>query len=247
MTIAILQARLSSSRLPGKVLAPVLGRPMILRQIERLERSTMIDTLVVATSVEASDDPLVELLEAEGVLVRRGPLDDVAERFARVVREFESSTMVRLTADCPLADPAVIDTVVREHLASRADYSSNVIERTYPDGLDVECVQVEAFERLLALPLTPAEREHVTVGIYARPESFRLHSVTQEPPHPGLRWTVDVPDDLEFVRAVYAHLYDGKPDFDQTDVLELISREPSLNRTEADVAPAGAAENPTKE
>ncbi|WP_223694640.1 cytidylyltransferase domain-containing protein [Leifsonia poae] len=235
MTLAVLQARLSSTRLPGKVLAPVLGVPMILRQIERLRRSTTIDTLVVATSVEASDDPLANLLEKDGVLVRRGPLQDVAARFAAVVQEFRPSTLVRLTADCPLADHAVIDRVVEEHLASGADYTSNVIDRTYPDGLDVECIAVPAFERMLALPLTQPEREHVTLAIYSRPESFVLKSVEQSPSHAGLRWTVDLPADLEFVRAVYEHLYDRNPDFGQADILELVERTPGLNRSDADL------------
>lgn len=229
--LAVVQARMSSRRLPGKVLAPLHGRPMILRQLERLAQCERIDALVVATSTDPSDDALAAALAAEGVEVRRGPLDDVAERFALVVREFQPETLIRLTADCPLTDPEVVDRVIAEHVASGDDYSSNVITRTYPQGLDVECVRVAAFERLLSGPLTPEEREHVTLGIYRRPDEFSLHSVTQEADLSLHRWTVDRPDDLEFVRAVYDHLYDADPRFRQADILELVRRHPALEHT----------------
>jgi spore coat polysaccharide biosynthesis protein SpsF len=234
--LAILQARLSSTRLPRKVLKPILGEPMIVRQIERIRRSALIDRLVVATSTDASDDSLVAELEGRGIEVRRGPLDDVVRRFAGIVMEFKPTTIVRLTADCPLTDATVIDRVINAHLASSSDYSSNTISPTYPDGLDVECVTSSAFRRLLRLPLTDREREHVTLGIYSRLREFSVTSVTQEVDWSGLRWTVDVPDDLEFVRTVYTQLYDGDNGFDQTAILELLARKPELNRTELDLA-----------
>lgn len=230
MILGVIQARCSSHRLPGKVLAPVLGEPMIVRQLERLRRSTMIEQLVVATSVDSSDDELAHVLDARSVTVRRGSLDDVASRFEAVVEEFTPTTLVRLTADCPLADPAIIDRVVREHLDSGADYSSNTLERTYPQGLDVECVRSEAFAAFMAMEHDPDEREHVTLGIYRRPDQFTLHSVTQERDRSKLRWTVDYPEDLEFVRSVYNHLYENNPNFVQDDVLALLERHPELSR-----------------
>jgi len=233
--LAILQGRLSSTRLPGKVLAPVLGEPMIVRQLERLRRSTEIDKLVVATSVDASDDPLVDELESRGIEVRRGPLNDVVARFDSVVREFAPTTVVRLTADCPLADPSVIDRVIRTHISSGSDYTSNVLEPTYPDGLDVEAVSARAWARLVTLPLTEKEREHVTLGLYGRPEEFTLASVRQEPDRSGLRWTVDVAGDLDFVRVVYERLYYEDSGFGQQAILDLITQHPELNRTEQDL------------
>lgn len=230
MILAIVQARCSSTRLPGKVLAPVLGRAMILRQLERLARTTEIDRLIVATSTDPSDDPLAELLEAESVEVRRGSLRDVAARFQQVAHEIKPDTIVRLTADCPLTDPAVVDRVIESHLNSGADYTSNTINRTYPQGLDVECVRYDVFESLMRMPLTETEREHVTMGLYTRPELFRLESVTQPVDHSRLRWTVDLPDDLEFVRTVYAALYDNDPKFGQDEILEFLRVNPSLNR-----------------
>jgi spore coat polysaccharide biosynthesis protein SpsF len=201
---------------------------MVLRQVERLRQSRLIDELVIATSVDASDDDLVHVLEDEEVAVRRGSLEDVASRFSVVIEEWKPTTIVRLTADCPLADPEVIDRVIEEHLNAGADYTSNVIERTYPRGLDVECLGAETFATLMGLALTSAEREHVTLGIYNRPETFVLHSVTQRPNLSHLRWTVDLPEDLEFVRAVYDALYDNNPRFGQAEVLALLDREPGL-------------------
>lgn len=203
---------------------------MVVRQLERLKRATMIDRLVVATSVDASDDPLVELLEAEQITVRRGSLDDVAGRFSDVVNEFGPTNVIRLTADCPLTDPSVIDRVIQEHLDSGADYTSNTLERTFPQGLDVECVTAAAFDSLMALPLTPSEREHVTLGIYSRPGSFSLHAVTQEQDLSNLRWTVDLPEDLAFVRLVYQHLFHANPHFAQADILRLLNENPGLSR-----------------
>ncbi len=209
---------------------------MILRQIERLRHSAMIDTLVVATSTDSSDDALVDVLRPAGVLVRRGPLDDVVTRFGMIVQEFDPDTVVRLTADCPLADPVVIDQVITQHLSLGSDYTSNVLPPTYPDGLDVECVSASAFARLTDLTLTSREREHVTMGINNRPEQFSRSVVKQEPDISHLRWTVDVPDDLEFVRAVYEELYAEDRGFGQSDILHLLDERPDLSRTDKDVA-----------
>jgi len=236
MILGVLQARSSSTRFPNKVLAPLHGAPMIMQQLARLARSTRLDRVVVATSVDATDDELVRVLEAASVEVRRGPLDDVVERFAIVVNEFRPEQIVRLTADCPLADPAVIDLVIDEHLASGSDYTSNTLAPTFPDGLDVECLTASAFDRLLALELSEREREHVTLGLYSRPDQFSLGNVAQKPDRSALRWTVDVPADLDFVRAIYARLYDGDPGFGQDQILDLLSRHPEPGRTENDLA-----------
>lgn len=232
--LAIVQARSSSSRFPGKVLQDLHGAPMILRQLERVARCTRLDAVVVATSVEGSDDELAATLVAQGVQVRRGPLADVFGRFGGVIDEFEPSSVVRLTADCPLTDPAVIDDVVGLHTVSGSDYTSNVIERTFPHGLDAECFTVDAFRRLQAGPLDGPEREHVTLGFYRRPNDFSLASLTQAPDHSDERWTVDYPADLDFVRSVYAALYDSDPNFSQSDVLRLVSQRPDLRRTTLD-------------
>jgi spore coat polysaccharide biosynthesis protein SpsF len=232
MILAILQARVSSTRLPGKVLKDLHGAPMVLRQIERLRRSTEIDELVVATSTESSDDELVDVLELAGVTVRRGPLDDVAGRFALVIKEFQPDAVVRLTADCPLADPDVIDGLIASHIASGADYSSNTLEPKFPHGLDAEVFNPVAFERLRSTEMSSKETEHVTLGLYSRAGEFTLNSFTQELNVRHLRWTVDNPEDLDFVREIYDRLYDANPDFTQQDILDLLEREPALIYTE---------------
>ncbi|GAA1574057.1 8-amino-3,8-dideoxy-manno-octulosonate cytidylyltransferase [Leucobacter aridicollis] len=235
MILGILQARSSSSRFPRKVLEPLLGKEMILRQLERLARSKNIDRLVVATSEEASDDQLALLLATNGWEVRRGPLDDVLGRFARVIAEFEPDQVVRLTADCPLADPGVIDRVIDEHLLYKTDYTSNVLVPTFPHGLDVEVFSPAAFARLADSPLTASEREHVTLGMYRRTEEFTTWNVQQGTDHSDLRWTVDVPEDFVFVERVYEQLYASNPEFGQDDVLKLLAQQPSLSRTAADL------------
>lgn len=233
--LAIVQARSNSSRLPGKVLRDLHGKPMIIRQLERIMRSTRITQGVVATSTEPSDDELAEVLEDHGVVVRRGPLEDVLARFVGVVNEFSPEHVVRLTADCPLTDPGVIDALIDLHLSSGADYASNVLERTFPHGLDAECVKADALVRLNTFELSKPEREHVTLGIYQRPTQFSLSSLRQDPSQAHLRWTVDYASDLEFARAVYEQLYDANPAFSQEDVINLLSRHPEMVYTDPDV------------
>lgn len=236
MILAILQGRVSSTRLPGKVIKDLHGKPMILRQIERIKQSHQIDKLVVATSLDPSDDQLVSLLIDAGIDVRRGPLDDVLERFGLVVDEFNPDVIVRLTADCPLTDPQVIDRLITEHVLIKSDYTSNTLEPTFPDGLDVECVSSSAFAELRTTFLSAPEREHVTMGLYSNPEKFSLCSVTQVPNLSNLRWTVDVQEDLDFVRLVYAHLYDENKYFGQTEILDLLQQHPEISRTDDEVA-----------
>ncbi len=236
MILGILQARSSSTRFPRKVLQPLLGEAMILRQLERLARSHHIDQLVVATSEDSSDDELASLVSATGWEVRRGPLDNVVERFARVVAEFAPDHVVRLTADCPLAVPQIVDRVIEEHLEHKADYTSNVLIPTFPDGLDVEVFTAAAFTRLTLAALASSEREHVTLGMYGRPEEFTTWNVSQETDHSDLRWTVDVPEDLLFVEGVYQRLYESNAEFGQEEILSLLEQEPSLSRTSGDLA-----------
>jgi spore coat polysaccharide biosynthesis protein SpsF len=232
--LGILQARTSSTRLPGKVLMPLLGEPMIVRQLERLAQATTLDGLVVATSTDPSDDELAATVGAAGVDVRRGSLDDVLGRFLQVVDEYDPGVVVRLTADNPLTDPDVLDLIVRTHLEGGADYTSNAIERSYPRGLDVEAVEADALRAMWEMGPDAEEREHVTIGIYRRPASFRLQAVTQRPNRSDLRWTVDEPGDLAFAEQVYHALYPANPAFRQADVLALLEREPGLSRTESD-------------
>lgn len=228
-TLAILQARASSTRLPNKVLAPILGQPMLARQIERLRRSNLIDRLVVATSEDAGDDALAQLCREASVAVYRGSLNDVLARFVGAYNACgPAQHIVRLTGDCPLIDPQVINRVIDLHLTSGADYTSNVLPPTFPDGLDVEAFRAELLQRANNEARLPSEREHVTPWIHQHPEGFKRENLRHEADLSYLRWTVDEPADLEFVRAVYAALYPVKPDFVMTDILALLEAHPQL-------------------
>jgi spore coat polysaccharide biosynthesis protein SpsF len=219
MVLAILQARMSSTRLPGKVMRPILGEPMIGRQVERLRRARALSGIVVATSTDASDDVIAAWCADAGVNCWRGPLDDVMARFLGVLETAgHPKTFVRLTADCPLADPALIDRCVAAHAASGADYTYNSKDWTYPKGLDVEVCETSALVRAAAETSAPYDHEHVTPYIYNHPDKFRLNPIMRDPPL-RYRWTVDTPEDFAFVTAVYQALYPAKPDFDSEDIL----------------------------
>ncbi|MEY3856036.1 MAG: hypothetical protein RJA45_506 [Actinomycetota bacterium] len=226
MILAVIQARMSSTRLPGKVLKDVLGEPMVIRQLERISRSKLIDQIVVATSTETSDDPLAAAVEQAGYRVFRGSLDDVLSRFQTLRTELNPTHIVRLTADCPLTDPAVIDAIIEQHVATEVDYTSNVISRTFPRGLDAEVFTVAALDRLSALDLSDDEHEHVTLGFYKRPGEFTLTNYAGAADNSHLRWTVDNPEDYDFALWVYGELYPAKPEFDSSDILSLLERHP---------------------
>ena len=225
-TLAILQARTSSTRLPGKVLKPLLGKPMLARQIERLKRARTLDELVVATSTDPSDDALEALSDAEGVACYRGSLDDVLDRFYRAALMRSPSHVVRLTGDCPLSDPVVVDRTVRFYEEGGFDYASNALEPTFPDGLDVEIFRFSALEEAWREARLPAFREHVTLFIYRHPERFRTGSYRNATNLAHLRWTVDEPSDYEFVKRVYEALYPAKPEFGMEDVIRFIAAHP---------------------
>lgn len=229
MILAILQARMSSTRLPGKVLRPILGRPMLGWQIDRIKRSSTIDRLVVATSQEASDNPIQAFCDANGVPCYRGALHDVLARFHGAVEAFgPAEQVIRLTGDCPLIDWTIIDAAVALQKSEGSDLAGNGINRTFPDGLDVEVVAFSALDRAHREATDPADREHVTQYIYRHPEKFRLAHLTQTPDLEALRWTVDTPADLDMVEKVFAGLADLNNNFRQQDVLEFLDKHPEI-------------------
>ncbi len=211
MILGIIQARVSSSRLPGKVLKPVLGVPMILRQIERVQNAKLIDHLVIATSQDVSDDPLEKICKDNGLDCFRGSLNDVLDRFYQAAKLYHPDHVVRLTGDCPLADPKVIDQVIQFHFDNNYDYSSNTIETTYPDGLDIEIMCFACLEKAWKEATLSSQREHVTPFIHQQPQLFKLGSFKNRIDLSHLRWTVDEPADFEVINTIYENLYqDGK-------------------------------------
>jgi spore coat polysaccharide biosynthesis protein SpsF len=203
--VAILQARMTSTRLPGKVLMDLAGAPMLERELDRIRAAESIDEIVVATTGNASDDPVAELARRQGARVFRGDERDVLSRYLGAAAEADADVVVRVTADCPLLDPGVVDRFVHA-LDPGVDYASNVVERTFPQGLDCEALHRDVLERVGRLATSPAAREHVTWLIYAeRPELFVRRDVTDPEDNSDLSWTVDRPEDLERVRELYAN------------------------------------------
>ena len=230
MILAILQARMSSTRLPGKVLRPLCGAPLILRQIERTRRSRRIDRLVVATSDDRTDNVLTDILEGQGVEVFRGSLEDVLGRYAGALEaKGPSEHVVRLTADCPFVDWQVIDAIIEAHLEAGVDYTANTWgRRTFPKGLDADIVRSSVLAEAAAEATDAYEREHVLPFIYRRPERYSLQGFTQDRDEGELRWTVDLPEDLDFASAVYDALYPDNPAFTTDDVRRFLAGRPDL-------------------
>jgi spore coat polysaccharide biosynthesis protein SpsF len=231
-TVAIIQARMGSTRLPGKVLLPLLGRPILSRVVERTARAGLVDEVVVATTVDPSDDPIVNLAVDEGWAVERGSENDLLDRYVRTARAHKADIVVRITSDCPLIDPTLIDQTIDAFVDGRGGYASNTLEpRTYPRGLDVEVVAREALEQAWRDDADPASREHVTPFLYRNPERFRLVRVSSPDDQSAHRWCVDTSEDYELVRRIYDAL--PRDDFTWRQALEVVDSHPlwaSINR-----------------
>lgn len=225
--VAIIQARMGSTRLPGKVLKDLCGETVLARVIYRLRAARFIDELLIATTDQPSDDAIVAECRKCSVAVSRGDQDDVLDRYYRAAQLTKADVVVRITSDCPLIDPEITDKTIAAFMDTRPDYVSNALERTYPRGLDVEVISFDALARAWRTARKPYEREHVTPYIYEHPATFKVVPVTQPTDYSRHRWTVDAPEDLEFVRAVYRRLR-GDGMFSWRSVLELLEREPEL-------------------
>jgi len=230
MILGILQARTSSTRLPKKILKPLMDEPMLSRQIERIKRSKKIFRLVVATSKDPSDDSIQSLCQRMDVGCFRGQLSDVLERFYQAAHPLRPDHIVRLTGDCPLADPRVIDAVIQHHLSGKFDYTSNVHPPTFPDGLDVEIFITSCLVEAWQEATLPSERESVTSFIWKRPDRFRLGNFKSNKDYSKLRWTVDEIEDYEFIKQIYESLYPVNSNFSMEDVLKLLEKNPELSK-----------------
>jgi spore coat polysaccharide biosynthesis protein SpsF len=200
--LLIVQARMSSTRFPGKVLKNLEESLMIDYQLLRISKCKFVQKTVVATSEEITDDVLVEHLSHNAIDVVRGSLNDVLDRFIKVLDIYRPDYFIRITGDCPLVMPEIIDCMVDEFEKSSLDYLSNALEPSYPDGLDVEIIKTSALRKLNTMALSSTEREHVTLGIYSRPGIFNVRNLKNETDLSMERWTVDYPEDLEFIRKI---------------------------------------------
>jgi len=251
-TVAIIQGRMGSSRLPGKVLLEIAGKPMIQHVIERTRRARSLEAVTIATTTDPSDDPVAAFAVELGIPHTRGSLHDVLDRYYQAAKAHEADVIVRITADCPVIDPAIIDQTVQlmtDDWSLKTDFSCNRLPppftRTFPIGLDVEVCTFAALERTWKESTETFHREHVMPYLYegtrfernvnvaccvlrgVSQRNFRIAQLQHIPDYGSLRWTVDTPEDLIFIREVFARLK-GKPEFTWEDVLKVVENEPEL-------------------
>jgi spore coat polysaccharide biosynthesis protein SpsF len=242
-TVAIIQARLGSSRLPGKVLMDLGGQSVLQRVVSRACRCPHLHEVVVATSTAAQDDAIVAACRTLGVCCFRGNEQDVLDRYLCAAEAYRAEVCVRITSDCPLLDPEVSGHVIECFLGADpvVDYASNKIPQSYPRGLDTEVFSIDALRRAHRLATQAYERTHVTIFMYEHPRDFKLLSVVSDTNRADWRWTVDTQEDLEFIRTVYARL-DSTGQFGWRDVVALLEREPQLREINGHIVQKAARE-----
>lgn len=234
--VAIIQARMGSTRLPGKVMLPLLGEPMLVHEIARIGRSKRITFTIVATTDLPADDWVVDLCKKQDWQYCRGSEQDVLDRYYQCAKKAGADVIVRLTSDCPLIEPAVIDRVIEKFLqdAPDVDYVSNVLPpRTFPRGLDTEVFSFTALEKSWMEDKNPLLREHVTQYIVQNPEKFRISGITNSRDLSDFRWTVDTKEDFRLVTEIYSHF--GHNCFSMDDVLSLMVERPNLLQINQDI------------
>ena len=232
--LLIVQARAGSSRLPGKVLMDICGKPLLERMLERLARVKAAARIVVATTEDSADDGIAELCRSLGVNLFRGHPSDLLDRHYQAALACGANTVAKIPSDCPLIDPAVVDKVLARYAAGDCDYAGNLHPASYPDGNDVEVMSLAALGAAWREAELPMEREHTTPFIWERPGRFRLANVAWEVDGVSRdysmshRWTIDYPEDYAFIRRVYEELYPQNPAFGLDDILALLAAQPEI-------------------
>ena len=233
-TLIIVQARMGSSRLPGKVLKEVCGKTLLEHLIVRLRRVKQVDNIVIATTIKEQDSQIVDLCIKLNTSFYRGPEDDVLSRYYEAALNYEADLVVRVTSDCPLIDPCIIDSIVSFYINNqdRVDYVSNCLNRTYPKGMDVEVFSFSNLKEAYEEAKENYEREHVTPFIINRPSRYRLHNIEHSTNLSNYRLTIDTSEDFELVEKIFEELFFENPEFEMKDiltVLEVNSEWPSIN------------------
>jgi len=226
---AIIQARMGSTRLPGKILKKVLDKTLLEYQIERVKRANTIDEIIIATTTKESDDQIVRLCQQLSIPYYRGSEEDVLSRYYEAATKFNVDVIVRLTSDCPIIDSNVINKVVGHYLENQNqyDYVSNTLTRTYPRGMDTEVLSYEGLKRDHEQARERTYREHVTAYIYHHPDQFRLCNVLNEKDESKHRWTVDTEEDFQLVERIISTIYPENNFFNMSDVLHLMDQNPT--------------------
>jgi spore coat polysaccharide biosynthesis protein SpsF len=228
--VCFIEARFRSTRLPGKVLKQILGKPMLEWMIERIERARTLDEIVIATTDSPADDPIVELAQRMKIGVFRGSEDDVLARVLGAARAYHADVIVETTGDCPLHDPAIIDKVVADFRIGGADFVSNTLAYSTPRGTDVRVFAADDLDEINRLSNDPADHEHVSLYFWEHPEKYRLRNVATDLPAEvsELRLTVDTPEDFDLITRIYEELYPKNPEFSIHDVIDLLQNKPEL-------------------
>jgi len=237
--VCIIQARMGSTRLPGKIMLDLVGKPVLLRVVDRVLESKKIDQIVVATTTNPNDQKVVNLIENyhPKVFVYRGSEEDVLDRYYQAAKYYKADSIVRITSDCPLIDPEIIDKVINTFLEEKdIDYASNVLgKRTYPRGLDVEVVSFEALKKTWQEAHEPDYREHVTLYIGKNPNLFKSKNITNTSDYSYYRWTIDERNDYNLIKIIYQELYPKNPNFKMEEVINLFKKRPELIKINQDV------------
>jgi spore coat polysaccharide biosynthesis protein SpsF len=228
--VAIIQARMNSTRLPGKILKKILEKPMLQYLIDRVSRARLIDELVVATTNNPLDDDIVEFCKGSGINYFRGSEDDVLSRYYQVSKKYKANCIVRICSDSPLVDPFIIDKIIRIFIDSKGgyDYVSNTLDQTYPLGMNTEVFSYSALENAFLNHTKEYEKEHVTPYIYTHMELFKIYKEQLENNYSHLRLTIDEEKDFILVRKIIEKLFPDKPFFDLSDIINLYKTDPKL-------------------
>lgn len=228
--VAIIEARFSSTRLPGKVLMPILGQPMLVRIVQRLKLARTLDDIVVATTDSAADDAVIDAMNYMGAHSFRGSETDVLDRVVKAAQAANSDIIVEVTGDCPLIDPGLVDKVVADFLVGGADFVSNIIPHTTPRGTDVRVFRTSQLAEINRTSTDPADHEHVSLHFWEHLDRYACRNVEMDLPDvvSEIRLTVDTAEDLELVRAIYEGLYEKNPTFNLVDVLDFLNSRPEL-------------------
>ncbi len=235
--VATITARMTSERLPGKVLLPCVGRPMLELLVERVRRSRLIDHIVISTTTNRTDDVVEKCADDLGVGCFRGSELDVVGRVVGAMEAAEADIVVQLTGDCPLHDWQVIDQLIRLYQANSFDYVSNTLVRSYPRGLDCQVVSLVTLQESLRIAKDAAQHEHVCLSVYENPQRFRLFNLMAPPElcYPAQRWTLDTEADYRFISAIYEALYERDPGFTSRDILQFLEENPEVEAINSDI------------
>ena len=235
MILAIIQERMGSTRLPNKVMKYLVDKTVLEHVVARVNKSQYINEIFVATTIDKNNLPLIQICSSRNIRIFCGSEEDVLDRYYQLAKLICPDHIVRITSDCPVIDPEIIDLIIQKHIKSNCDYTSNTLEASYPDGLDTEVFSFSALQKAWQEANLLSEREHVTPYIKNHPEIFSHNSILSKINYANKRWTLDTTQDFEFLKSIYENLYYTNNFFGMNDILYLINNQPSLEKINANI------------